>query len=95
MASITMRELANNTKNVVESVARSGRPSVVTQQGRPMVAVVPIDQEALEDWVLANASEFIESMREADAEVARGEHGTPLDDVLAELDAKDSAHPDQ
>ena len=52
MASISMRELANNTKSVVEEVARSGRPAVVTQRGKPMVAVVPIDQEALDDWVL-------------------------------------------
>jgi prevent-host-death family protein len=84
-----MRELANNTKAVVEEVARSGRPAVVTQRGKPVVAVVPIDQEGLEDWVLANAPEFVESMRQADEEIASGDHGTPLDQVLAELEAEE------
>lgn len=88
MASISMRELANNTKTVVEEVARSGRPAVVTQRGKPLVAVVPIDQDALEDWVLANAPEFVDSMRQADNEVTRGQLGTPLDEVLADLDGE-------
>jgi prevent-host-death family protein len=86
VSTVSIRELANNTKNVVEEVARSGRPAVVTQRGRPMVAVVPIDEEALEDWILANAPEYVRSMEQADAEIADGIHGTPLDEVLAELD---------
>jgi prevent-host-death family protein len=88
VAPVSIRELANRTKSVVEEVTRSGRPVVVTQRGRPVVAVVPIDAEALEDWILANAPEFVASMQEADADIARGEHGEPLDEVLAELEAE-------
>jgi len=87
MSTVSIRDLANHTKSVVEEVARSGRPAMVTQRGRPVVAVVPISEEALEDWILANAPEYVASMREADAEIARGEQGTPLDEVLAELNA--------
>ena len=84
---MSIRDLANHTKSVVEEVARSGRPAVVTQRGRPLVAVVPIDETALEDWILANAPEYMTAMAEADAMVTRGEHGRPLDEVLAGLDA--------
>jgi prevent-host-death family protein len=87
LATSRIRELANKTKAVVEEVVRSGRPAVVTQRGRPVVAVVPIDQDALEDWVLAHAPEFVRDMREADEEVVRGEIGTPLEEILAELEA--------
>lgn len=72
MATISIRELANNTKTVVEEVAESGRPAIVTQRGKPLVAVVPLNQEALEDWVLANAPEFTHSYHEADEALAAG-----------------------
>jgi prevent-host-death family protein len=90
MTTVSIRELANNTKTVVEKVARSGRPAVVTQRGKPVVAVVPIREDALEDWVLANAPEFVQSRRQADEEIAAGVHGQPLDEVLAELESTDS-----
>jgi prevent-host-death family protein len=88
MSTVSIRELANNTKTVIEEVARSGHPAVVTQRGKPLVAVIPIDENALEDWILANAPEFVANMRQADEEIAAGVHGQPLDEVLAELDAE-------
>lgn len=86
MATVSIRDLAHNASAVVDEVATSGRPAVVTKHGRPVAAVVPIDQEALEDWVLANAPEFVANMAEADAEIAGGGRGTPLAEALAELD---------
>jgi hypothetical protein len=41
-----------------------------------------------EDWVLANASEFVANMKDAHAEIARGKRGVPLDVVLAELEGE-------
>lgn len=87
VGTVSIRELANNASAVVDEVATSGRPAVVTKHGRPVAALVPIDQEALEDWVLANAPEYVVNMAQADEEIARGERGTPLDEVLTELDA--------
>lgn len=86
MSTVSIRDLANNASAVVDEVATSGRPAVVTKHGKPVAAVVPIDQEALEDWVLANAPEFVANMAEADEEIAKGVRGKPLDEVLAELD---------
>lgn len=86
VATVSIRELANETKRVVEEVVRTGRPALVTQRGRALVAVVPIDEEALEDWILATAPQYVTAMQEADAEIAAGVQGTPLSDVIAELD---------
>lgn len=86
MSTVSIRDLANNASAVVDEVATSGRPAVVTKHGKLVAAVVSIDQEALEDWVLANAPEFVANMAEADEEIAAGVCGKPLGQILAELD---------
>ena len=73
MAAVNVRELARNTSKVIGDVARRKRPTIITRGGRPVAAVVPIDANALEDWILANSPVFVEGMREADAELRRGE----------------------
>jgi prevent-host-death family protein len=82
MATVNIRELARNTSKVIDDVARRHRATLVTRSGRPVAAVIPIDSEALEDWILANAPEFVEGMRLADEEMKRGET-VSLDDLLA------------
>ena len=86
--SVGIRELARQASQVVEQVASSGRPTLITRNGKPVAALIPIDEEALEDWILANAPEFVANMREADAEVARGERGMSLDDFVKQLDVE-------
>ena len=91
MGSVSIRELARNASGVVDEVSRSGRPALVTKHGRVMAAVVPVSEEALEDFVLANAPEFVTSMREADQDLARGrtrDAFTVLDDILGGPRAK-------
>lgn len=72
MATVNVRELARNTSKVIDDVSKRHRPTLVTRAGRPVAAVVPIDADALEDWILANAPEFVEGMRLADEEMKRG-----------------------
>ena len=73
MAAVNVRELARNTSRVIGDVARRKRPTIITRGGRPVAAVVPIDADALEDWILANSPEFVDGMRKADDELRRGE----------------------
>ena len=82
MATVNIRELARNTSKVIDDVAKRHRATLVTRAGRPVAAVVPIDAEALEDWILANAPEFVKGMRLADEEMKRGET-VSFDDLLA------------
>ena len=44
-----------------------------------------VDPERFEDWVLANAPEFVAKMEEADTEIARGHRGVPLEVALVEI----------
>lgn len=72
MPVVGIRELSRETSKVVEGVQRSGRPAVVTRNGRPVAAIVRIAEDELEDWVLANAREFADSVNEADEDLAAG-----------------------
>lgn len=49
---------------------------------------MPLDEDDLYDYVLAHAPEFVADMRRSDEELARGERGTALEEVIAELEAE-------
>jgi len=93
MPTINTRTLSHNTGEVLAEVERSGRPAIVTVRGRPVAALVPLCDEDLEDWVLANAPEYVANMAEAEAEIAAGVRGQSVADVFAELDAEEAEHP--
>jgi len=59
----------------------------VTSRGKLVAAVVPVDDEAVADWVLANAPEFVASMAEAEDDLAAGRIVT-IDDAFAALETE-------
>ena len=82
MPIVNMRELARSTSKVVGHVSRSKKPTFVTRSGHPVAVLMPIDELALEDWVLANAPEFVDSMREGDLDAKHG-RAVDLEDYFA------------
>lgn len=72
MSNVTLRDLSRHTGKVVAGVAATRRPALVTSRGRVVAAVVPIDDDALADWVLANAPEFVSDMAAAEREFESG-----------------------
>lgn len=87
MSSVGIRDLSRNPSKVVEEVMTTRRPALVTRHGKLVAAIVPIDDTALEDWVLANAPEFVDDREAALRERDAGET-VPLDEFLAELDSE-------
>lgn len=81
MGSVGIRELGRSLSAVIREVRRTGEPTVITERGTPVALISPIDGEALEDFVLANAPAFIAGMQRADAELAAGETAS-LDEVI-------------
>lgn len=84
MPTVSIRDLARRSSQVVESVSSSGRPAIITRRGKPVGALIAIDPEELEDYVLANAPEYARSVRDADADLAKGRTRT-LAGVIDEL----------
>jgi prevent-host-death family protein len=72
VGSVSIRDLSRNTSKVVDDVSTSGRPAIVTKYGRAVAAVVPIDEIELEDFILASASQYVRSIREAEEDLRRG-----------------------
>lgn len=82
MPLIPVRDLARRTREVLDDVERTGKAAIVTRQGRPVVALIPIDAEDLEDFVLAGARDYLTAMKEADEDLAGGLTRT-LDEMIA------------
>ena len=85
MTTITIRELGRRPSQVVDEVVRTGRPAIITRHGRPVTAMVAVDPDGLEDFVLAHAPEFVRSTRAADADLRAG-RARPAAEVFAEID---------
>jgi prevent-host-death family protein len=85
MTTIGIRELGRETSRIVREVEETGRPALVTNHGRLAVAVVAIDPDALEDFVLGNAPDFVTDIRHADADLRAGRTRS-ASDVFAELE---------
>jgi prevent-host-death family protein len=88
VATIGIRDLANNTSAVVSQVARTGRPPLVTRRGHPVAAFIAVDEDELLDHILATAPGYVRSMSLTEAEVAKGKRGRLLHKVVAELDSE-------
>ncbi len=87
MSSISLRDLSRKAGRVISEVSRTRRPALVTSRGKLVAAVVPVDDEAVADWVLANAPEFVASMAEAEDDLAAGRIVT-IDDAFAALETE-------
>ncbi|MGA8014318.1 MAG: type II toxin-antitoxin system Phd/YefM family antitoxin [Candidatus Dormiibacterota bacterium] len=72
MATVTLRELARKTTSVIQGVQSSGRPALVTRNGRPVAALIPIDEAALEDQLLERAPDISRALANADAHLNAG-----------------------
>jgi prevent-host-death family protein len=83
-----IRAFSRRVSREIESVIETGQPLVLTKHGRPVAAVVPINEDSLEDFVVAHAPEFTAAMKAADVELARGET-KPLSETLDELEAEE------
>src|SRR5437763_1772531 len=58
MAIVGIRELSRDTSRVIKRFEETGEPVIVTREGRPIGALVSIDQRQVEDLILATAPEL-------------------------------------
>lgn len=78
---VTVRDLAHRTGEVLREVERDRRKILVTSNGRPVAALVPIDEEELLDLALGA---LVPSDTDVSREVMEG-RTSDLADVAREL----------
>jgi prevent-host-death family protein len=97
MAIIGMRELLRDPKKVFSNVEESGEPVLVTNRGRPVAALYPVDAERAEELMLESAPEYLASRRQAENARSQGRTRS-LDEAVAEynegVEAGDRIEPD-
>lgn len=83
MAMISVRDLQRNAKDIFDKVEGDSEPMVITRRGRPIAALMPVNQIQAEAILVSTSAEFIESREHA--ENARSEGRTvSLQQVLSE-----------
>ena len=79
MSTVSIRDLQRNTSGVVADVADSKHTALVTRHGEPVAALVPIDAQDLEDYLLSKAPSFAEDMAAADQALTGGQTRSAAD----------------
>lgn len=92
MPVVGIRQLARNASAIIRDVSKTRMPTVVTDRGKPVGVIYPFDEEDLEDYVLANAPEFIARREQADRDIAEG-RAIPLEELLERFGVEDAATP--
>ncbi len=72
MAIIGMRELLRDPTRVFDAIEKQREPVLVTNRGRPVAALYPVDANRAEELMLATAPEYVESRRRAERARAEG-----------------------
>ena len=85
---VSISRLSGRASQVIREVAETGKVTLVTRHGRPVAVIAPVDPDRTDDLldhVLANTSEYVASMREADEDLAAGRTSS-LTDAMADMD---------
>lgn len=85
METLGIRQLQNNPSEVIRNVENNLEPALITRHGRPAAVILPIDEGSLEDYILANAPEYVADMKAADRDLREGKT-EPMKDVFDSLD---------
>jgi antitoxin (DNA-binding transcriptional repressor) of toxin-antitoxin stability system len=88
MAVIGVRELARETRRVLDQLEENGEPVVVARHGKPVAVLAVPTSEQLADADLAATPGFRESLDDANRELAEGKT-RPFDEVLDEVEAEE------
>lgn len=75
VTAVKITDLKNQATRIMRRVEKGGE-FTVTKRGRPIAVILPIADEDLEDWILANHPEAIRRRELARARIAAGEFVT-------------------
>lgn len=66
VATVGIRKLTREYKEILENVEIGGQPYIVTDNGRPVAALLPIPPDWLDTLIVASMTETVEAIRDAE-----------------------------
>lgn len=87
---VSLADAKARFSELVDLVSKQQERVVVTRHGRPAAVLIsPDDLDGLEETLAVMSDPaLMASIRESEQELARGEPGTPLEEVIAEFKSK-------
>jgi prevent-host-death family protein len=82
MKFVTIRELKINGSKVIRDV--EGEDAIITKRGKPVAVLVPIDEDSLEEFVIAHNPKLLREMAASYAEY-KEKGGTDLETMIKKL----------
>jgi prevent-host-death family protein len=87
MATVSIRELGRNASSVVKETRDRNMPTLVTNRGTLVAALIPIAENEVEEYILARYLSENGILDEAEREIADGDV-LSAEQAAAELDAE-------
>ena len=81
MKTIGVRELKNHVSEYLRNLSKD-KPVVITRNGKPVAAMISLEPDELEDFILAHSLKVHKMVRKGIEEIERGEYFT-VDELLA------------
>ncbi len=72
MPFVTMRDLQRNAAQVVDDATDTGKPAIVTRNGKPVAILTAVDEETFEDFLLARLPSLDDDITAAYKDVDQG-----------------------
>jgi len=88
MPVIGVREFSSKVSRYIGQVEQTGEPLILTNHGRPIVAMMPLDADRLHALTVAAAPRLLADLAQADAALVAGQSRS-MDELIAELDEQD------
>ncbi len=82
MKFVTIRDMKINGSKLIEGL--KGEDAVITKYGKPVAVVLPIDEDSIEEFIIAHNPKLLAELSRAYVEYQE-KGGTDLDTVKKEL----------
>jgi len=74
MPSIGVRELKNRASEIIRRVREEQAPYIITLRGKPSAMIIPLEEDEVEDYIIAHHPYFVMMRDKARKEISRGEN---------------------
>ena len=74
MPSIGVRELKNRASEIIRKVREEQAPYIITLRGKPSAMIIPLEEDEVEDYIIAHHPYFVMMRDKARKEISRGEN---------------------